>query len=118
MNSQRLERREIRYPLHLPVLLRTPLADVQTRSENISLSGILLSSARSIPEGLWVEVAVGVGHMPDTGILLKARGRIVRVRSLDKGDFMIAIQLERSFELPMASPPPQSRAQSAPAVFA
>jgi hypothetical protein len=61
------ERRDIRYPLHLPVSLKVADKELHTRSENISLGGILLSSASLIPEGSTAEVAFGVASLPDTG---------------------------------------------------
>ena len=50
-SPQRSERRDVRYPLHLPVSLKVADKELHTRSENISLGGILLSSAFLIPEG-------------------------------------------------------------------
>lgn len=102
---QRQERREFRYPLHLPVLIRTPQRiEMRARSENISLSGILLSSDFLIPEGSPVEVSVGVTHLPDPGILLKARGTVLRTQPKISGDFAVAIQLDRAFQLPRSAP--------------
>ncbi len=75
--------------------------EMHARSENISLGGILLSSAFLIPEGTTVEVAVGVDHTPDHGILLNARGTVLRVHPMATGDFALAIRLDRSFELPL-----------------
>ena len=100
--SHRKERREMRYPLHLPVLIKMARQEMRARSENISLGGILLSSDSLIPEGATVEVAVGVTHAPDPGILLSARGKVLRVQPKLAGDYAVAIRLERSFELPFA----------------
>jgi hypothetical protein len=102
MNSpQRHERRDFRFPLHLPVLVRTAQRkEMHTRSENISLSGMLLSSSSLIPEGSAVEVSVGVDHLPDTGILLSARGKVVGVYPKDSGDFSVAIKLDAGFTIP------------------
>lgn len=110
---QRQERREFRYPLHLPVVLRNGKNEVRARSENISLGGILLSSASPVAEGSTVEVAVGVQHMPDTGILLNARGTVLRVGQNQAGEFTLAIKLDRSFQLPRGR---ESRAQNIEAV--
>jgi hypothetical protein len=102
-SPQRRERRDFRFPLHLPVLIRiAQRKEMHTRSENISLGGILLSSAILIPEGATVEVSVGVSHLADPGILLSARGRVLRVRTKDSGDFAVAIKLEGAFTLPLA----------------
>jgi hypothetical protein len=102
-SPQRQERRDFRYPLHLPVLVRiAQRKEMHTRSENISLSGMLLSSSDLIPEGSAVEVSVGVDHLPDTGILMSARGKVIRVHSKDSGDFAVAIKLDGGFSLPLA----------------
>jgi PilZ domain len=103
-SPQRQERRYFRYPLHLPVLIRMARKEMHTRSENISLGGILLSSASFIPEGSTVDVAVGVENLPDPGILLNARGKVLRTYPKETGDFAVAIQLDRSFELPVPGP--------------
>jgi PilZ domain len=97
-SPRRPERREIRYPLHLPVSVKLAHQEMHAFSENISLGGILLSSALLIPEGSTVELAVGVAapHRPNT--VLSARGQVVRVQPKAIGDFAVAIMLERSFE--------------------
>jgi PilZ domain len=127
-SPQRNERRDFRFPLHLPVLIKTALRnEMRTRSENISLRGILLSSAFSIPEGSTVEISVGVEHLADPGILLNARGRVLRVQPKATGDFSVAIQLEEAFRLPLSesmpassnqkeAPGPESRKRAAAAV--
>lgn len=100
---QRHERRNFRFPLHLPVLIKTAQRkQLQARSENISLGGILLLSSFLIPEGSAVEVAIGVEHMPDPGILLNARGKVLRVQPKGPGQFAVAIQLEEGFKLPLS----------------
>lgn len=102
-SPQRQERRDVRYPLHLPVLVRTAQRkEMRARSENISLGGILLSSSFLIPEGSPVEVSIGVEHLPDPGILLSARGKVLRVKPRDTGDFTVAIQLDSAFRLPLS----------------
>jgi hypothetical protein len=102
-SPQRQERRDVRYPLHLPVLIRMAARkELRARSENISLSGILLSSSLLIPEGSAVEISIGVEHMPDPGILLSAHGKVLRVRPRETGDFSVAIQLEGAFRLPLS----------------
>ena len=101
-SPQRHERRDFRYPLHLPVLVKiAQRKEMHTRSENISLSGMLLSTSSLIPEGSAVEVSVGVDHLPDTGILMSARGKVIRVNPRDSGDFSVAIKLDGEFSLPL-----------------
>jgi hypothetical protein len=108
------QRRELRYPLHLPVLVSvSERKEMRTRSENISLGGILVSSAILIPEGSSVEVSVGVDHLPDPGILLRARGKVLRALPKDTGEFAIAIQLETSFQTPLLKAQPHSDSDSA-----
>jgi len=77
--------------------------EMRARSKNISLGGILLSSAFQIPEGSAVEITIGVEHMPDPGILLNARGKVLRVQPTDQGDFAVAIKLDDSFRLPLST---------------
>ena len=104
MNSPQQQRRDFRYHLHLPVLVQMKQRRaMQTRSENISLGGILLSSAFLIPEGSTVEVSVGVDHLPDPGILLNAHGKVLRVQPRGSGDFAIAIKLDAAFGLPLTA---------------
>jgi hypothetical protein len=96
---QRQERREIRYPLHMPVTLKLAHKEMHARSENISLRGILLSSASLIPPGSTVEVAVGVATLPEYGVQLSARGKVLRVQPASLGNFSVAIAFERPFRL-------------------
>jgi hypothetical protein len=105
--QHRQERREMRYPLHLPVLIKMAREEMHARSENISLGGILLSSPFLIPEGTMVEVAVGVKNTLDPGILLSARGKVLRAQPKHTGDFAVAIRLERAFQLPLRGREPQ-----------
>jgi hypothetical protein len=99
INSPRQqERRCIRYPLHLPVSVKLAHKEMLAHSENISLGGILLSSTFLIPEGSAVELAVTVAHLPDPGIQLAARGKVLRVQPKASGSFAVAIALERPFE--------------------
>jgi hypothetical protein len=104
MNSaQQQDRRDVRYPLHMPVVLKMAHKQMQARSENISLRGILLSSASRIPQGSTVEVAVGVANLPDHGVQLSARGKVLRVKPETSGNFAVAIAFERPFELGLQS---------------
>src|SRR5260221_6228616 len=112
-SPQRQERRDVRYTLHMPVLIRTTQRkEMHTRSENISLGGILLSSAFLIPEGSAVEVSIGVEHLADPGILLNAHGKVLRVQPKESGDFSVAIKLDGTFSLPLTErkPPASSKA--------
>ncbi len=108
-SAQRNERRDFRFPLHLPVLIKTvQRKETRARTENISLGGILLSSACLIPEGSVVEISIGVEHLADPGILLNARGKVLRVHPKATGDFSVAIQLDGVFRLPLSESLPAS----------
>ncbi len=96
-SPQRPERLDIRYPLHLPVSLKIADKELHTRSENISLGGVLLSSAFLIPEGSTVEVAFGVASVSDAGMQSSVRGKVLRVQPKATGDFAVAIAFEHPF---------------------
>ncbi len=105
MNSpQQQGRRDIRYPLHMPVSVKLASKEILTRSENISLRGILLSSGLLIPQGSTVEVSVGVANLPDHGVQLSACGKVLRVQPETSGKFAVAIGFEHPFELGLKTP--------------
>ena len=93
-SAQRSERLDIRYPLHLPVSLKVADRELHTRSENISLGGILLSSAFLIPEGSTVEVSFGIASLLDTRTQSSVRGKVLRVHPKATGGFAVAIAFE------------------------
>jgi hypothetical protein len=72
---------------------------MHTRSENISLGGILLSSAFLIPEGSTVDVKFGVASLSDTSTQSSVRGKVLRVQPQATGDFAVAIAFEHPFEM-------------------
>lgn len=73
MNSvQQQERQDVWYPLNLHVSLKLGRQEMQVHSENISLGGILLSSAFPIPERTTVDLVIGVSRLT----LLSARGKV------------------------------------------
>ena len=108
-SPQRPERRDIRYSVHLPVSLKVADKELHTRSENISLGGILLSSAFLIPEGSTVELVVRVAHIPHPGSFLTARGKVLRAQPKAAGNFAVAVECECPFNLmrgiPNSTPP-------------
>ena len=71
---------------------------MQARSENISLGGILLSSAFLIPEGSEVDVAVRVAALPQPGTEMTARGKVIRVEPKTTGNFSVAVVFDRPIE--------------------
>jgi hypothetical protein len=92
------DRRGMRYSLNLPVSLTLAHKKVHARSENISLGGILLSSASLIPEGSVVDVAVRVAALPQPGTEMSARGKVLRVQPKETGDFSVAVVFDRPIE--------------------
>lgn len=99
MNSPKTpDRRGMRYSLNLPVSLTLAHKKVTARSENISLGGILLSSAFPIPEGSVVDVAVHVAALPQPGTEMSARGKVLRVQPKETGDFSVAVEFDRPIE--------------------
>jgi hypothetical protein len=93
-----MARRGIRYSLNLPVSLTLAHKKFPARSESISLGGILLSSAFLVPEGSIVEVEVRIAQLPQPGVQLSARGKVLRVQPKATGDFAVAIVFERPIE--------------------
>jgi hypothetical protein len=100
------ERRSVRYYLRLPVSVKLAHKEMHAWSENISLSGILLSSAFRIPVGSTIELAVGAGPITNPGEPLTARGKVLRVQPKASGDFAIAIECDRPFEPTRQDPNP------------
>jgi hypothetical protein len=91
MNSPvRQERRDVRFPIDLPVSIRLEREEMHVQSENISVGGILLSSAFLIPEGSTVDLKIGVSHLK----LLSARGKVVRVQANTSGNFAVAVAFD------------------------
>ena len=104
MISPQQSRRDVRFPLHMPVSLRLAHKETRAISQNISLRGILLSSDSRIPLGSTVEVAVGVANLPDHSVQLSARGKVLRVQTEASGNFVVAIAFERPFKLGLQDP--------------
>jgi hypothetical protein len=92
------ERRGTRYFLNLPVSLTLAHKKMHARSENISMGGILLSSAFLIPEGSEVEVAVRVAALPQPGTEMSARGKVIRVEPKPTGNFSLAVVFDHPIE--------------------
>lgn len=97
-------RKDVRNSLRLPVSVKLAATEMSARSENISASGILLSSDFLIPEGSAVELAVDVARMPEPGFLLTARGRVLRVQPQTSGKFAIAVSCDHPFRIMRRSP--------------
>src|SRR5271165_5248170 len=95
---QRQERKYRRFELECPVIVRyntahTP-AEIEVVSQNVSIGGLLIKSASTIPEDMPVTfiitIQAGGGVRP---IHLAGEGQIVRVtKSQDNGMFAIAVE--------------------------
>lgn len=111
------DRTRIRHQLQLPVSLRVAHEEMRARSENISATGILVTSAYLIPEGSAVDVAVEIVRSRP-GTFFSGRGRVVRAQPKRNGDFAVAIKLDGAFELGAKalnpSPDSERKRQSAP----
>jgi hypothetical protein len=92
-------RKEARSPLRFPVSVKLANAEMSVRSENISVSGILLSSDFLIPEGSVVELAVRVARASETGFVLTARGKVLRLQPQPSGEFAIAVACDHPFRI-------------------
>jgi hypothetical protein len=110
-SPQRIQRRSPRYPLHFLVSVKLADQEIWARSENISLSGILLSTESLIPPGSAVALQVGVGQIP-TALFLTACGRVLRVQSRASGNFGVAIECDRPFEIMKQKPYHSSKPQT------
>lgn len=74
-------RNSVRFPLHLQVALKTPTAEYQAETRDISSGGILFYSESEIAVGSTVEFTI---RMPgdvlgdEQDVLVKCEGRVVR----------------------------------------
>ena len=84
-------RKSDRYPLRLPVQVRTEHAEVTAQSENISMGGMLFSSRFRIAEGATVELAIDLQGTPETAVLITARGTVLRVATQPSGEYATAV---------------------------
>jgi len=91
MPSPSESRKSVRYPLHLPVTIRSGETQISARSENISKGGILFSTDLMILQGSPVELTVHFTPSIAMGASLKARGRILRVEPTVSGGFAVAV---------------------------
>lgn len=99
MLSPSESRNSVRYPLHVPVTLKLGNARVSARSENISKTGILLSSDFLILKGSSVELTVHFTRSLETGPSLTARGKVLRVQPTLSGGFAMAIGCDVPFRI-------------------
>jgi hypothetical protein len=105
MFSPSESRKSVRYPLHVPVTLKVGNARISARSENISKTGILLSSDFLILKGSAVNLIVHFTRSLETGASLTARGKVLRVQPTLAGGFTMAV----GCDVPFRITPPHSK---------
>jgi hypothetical protein len=94
-------RNAVRFPLHLPVTLKTPAEEYLAETIDISAGGILFRTALDVKVGSAVEFTV---VMPadilgtDRDVLVKCQGRIVRSNEESTGRTVAVVIDEYKFE--------------------
>lgn len=103
MNTSRQPelRNSFRFPLHLPVTLRTPGEEYRAETRDISAGGILFHSESSIAVESQVEFTI---RMPgdvlgaEQDVLVKCQGRVVRCSPEGSGQSVAVVIDDYQFE--------------------
>lgn len=96
-------RNAVRFPLHLPVALRTPTEEYQAETRDISAGGILFFTEAEIAVGSAVQFTIRMpGETLGTGddVLVKCEGRVVRSSGESSGHMVAVVIDEYRFEQP------------------
>ncbi len=94
-------RNSLRFPLHLPVTLRTTRQEYTAETRDISAGGILFHSDTDIAVGSELEFTI---RMPgdvlgaEQDVLVKCNGRVVRCDSEGSGQNIAVVIDEYQFE--------------------
>ena len=94
-------RNAVRFPLHLPVTLKTSCAEHHAETIDISAGGILFRSETEVAIGSAVEFTVimpGDVLGSDCDILVKCQGRVVRCSQEPAGRSVAVVIDEYKFE--------------------
>jgi hypothetical protein len=94
-------RNAVRFPLHLPVILKTPSDEYHAETIDISAGGILFRTASNVEVGLAVEFTVAMpGDVlgTDRDVLVKCQGRVVRCSEEAAGRTVAVVIDEYKFE--------------------
>ena len=94
-------RNAVRFPLHLPVTLKTPSREYKAETIDISAGGILFRTDTEVEVGASVEFTVAMpGDVlgTDRDVLVKCQGRIVRCTSEPLGRTVAVVIDEYKFE--------------------
>ena len=94
-------RNAVRFPLHLPVTLKTPTEEHLAETIDISAGGILFRSNSQVEVGSSVEFTVAMpGDVlgSDRDILVRCQGRVVRCSEEPTGRNIAVVIDEYKFE--------------------
>ena len=94
-------RNAVRFPLHLPVTLKTATGEHQAETIDISAGGLLFRSETEIDVGSAVEFTVAMpGNVlgSDRDVLVKCQGRVVRCSKEATGRGIAVVIDEYKFE--------------------
>ena len=94
-------RNAVRFPLHLPVTLKTPTAEHRAQTIDISAGGILFRTETEVVVGSTVEFTVAMpGDVlgSDRDVLVKCQGRVVRCSEDSSGRSVAVVIDEYKFE--------------------
>lgn len=94
-------RNAVRFPLHLPVTLKTSAAEHRAETIDISAGGILFRTETEVEVGATVEFTVSMpGDVlaSDRDIEVKCQGRVVRCSQDDSGRTVAVVIDEYKFE--------------------
>ena len=96
-------RNTVRFPLHLPVTLKTPTEEYRAQTIDISAGGILFRTETEVEVDSEVEFTVAMpGDVlgSDRDVLVKCRGRVVRCSEESSGRSVAVVIDEYKFERP------------------
>jgi len=94
-------RNAVRFPLHLPVTLKTPTEEHRAQTIDISAGGILFRTETEVEVGSAVEFTVAMpGDVlgSDRDVLVKCQGRVVRCSEEASGRSVAVVIDEYKFE--------------------
>ena len=94
-------RNAVRFPLHLPVTLKTRCEEYRAETIDISAGGILFRTESIVEVGSAVEFAVampGDALGTDRDVLVKCQGRVVRCNEESNGRTVAVVIDEYKFE--------------------
>ena len=94
-------RNTVRFPLHLPVTLKTPTEERRAHTIDISAGGILFRTETAVEVGSAVEFTVampGDSLGSDRDVLVQCKGRVVRCSEESSGQRVAVVIDEYKFE--------------------